>query len=382
MTFLAPLLSAGGRVFTALDANAYADQPALPGARLDLTASADARNQRAMQLIEAKDTRSAEALLRALAMELPAPNVLYNLACMEALNGQPLAAEVTLRRAIDAGWLNERHAAVDPDLATVRQLSAWPELIARMANQKLRVTPSPSELFALIPSTNSSPPGRLAMLLAQTSGRGLTVDEALANLERSFAADGTATFAVGGTAFDPASGAMAGRAAALGQMAGLQTEIDTIAASAIAIANAAQGAGVDEAGNPGQPLFSGTGAGDIDVALASATGLATAPAGAPAGSRDTANLAALLEALGAETGPGAEADALLLSLSSRVAALDTRREGLSVVAASAEAELLRETGVDLDTEAANLVRLQQAFEASSRVIQVAAELFDTLLGLR
>jgi flagellar hook-associated protein 1 FlgK len=28
------------------------------------------------------------------------------------------------------------------------------------------------------------------------------------------------------------------------------------------------------------------------------------------------------------------------------------------------------------------VRLQQAFEANSRVIQVAAELFDTLLGLR
>ena len=73
---------------------------------------------------------------------------------------------------------------------------------------------------------------------------------------------------------------------------------------------------------------------------------------------------------------------MLLGLSSRVAALDSRREGLGVVAASAEAELLRETGVDLDTEAANLVRLQQAFEANSRVIQVATELFDTLLGLR
>ena len=71
-----------------------------------------------------------------------------------------------------------------------------------------------------------------------------------------------------------------------------------------------------------------------------------------------------------------------LGLSSRVSALETRSEGLSVVAASAEAELLRETGVDLDTEAANLVRLQQAFEANSRVIQVAAELFDTVLGLR
>jgi flagellar hook-associated protein 1 FlgK len=165
-------------------------------------------------------------------------------------------------------------------------------------------------------------------------------------------------------------------------MADLQTGIDSLAASVIAIANAAQAAGSDAGGNPGQPLFAGTSAADIDLALASATGLATAPAGAPAGSRDTGNLTALLAALGAETGPAAGTDALLLGLSSRVAALDTRREGLSVVAASAEAELLRETGVDLDTEAANLVRLQQAFEANSRVIQVATELFDTLLGLR
>ena len=58
MTFLAPLLSAGGRVFTALDANSYADQPALPGAIADLRAFADTRNQRAMELILAKDFRS------------------------------------------------------------------------------------------------------------------------------------------------------------------------------------------------------------------------------------------------------------------------------------------------------------------------------------
>ncbi|MFN3863960.1 MAG: flagellar hook-associated protein FlgK [Erythrobacter sp.] len=194
--------------------------------------------------------------------------------------------------------------------------------------------------------------------------------------------DGTLAFDLGGTAFAPAGGAMAGRAAALAEMASLQTGIDSLAASVIAIANGAQAAGADAAGAPGQPLFSGTGAGDIALALSSAEGLATAPAGSPAGSRHTGNLAALLGALGAETGPAAGADALLLGLSSRVATLDRRREGLGVVAASAEAELLRETGVDLDTEAANLVRLQQAFEANSRVIQVAAELFDTLLGLR
>ena len=191
MTFLAPLLSAGGRVFTALDANSYADQPALPGAIADLRAFADTRNQRAMELILAKDFRTAEGLLRSLSLELPAPSVLYNLACLEALNGQTVAAEAQLRRAIDAGWMNEDHTASDPDLATVRQLPSWPELRTRMTDQWLRVNPGPSEPFALIPGRAGSPPGRLAMLLAPTAGRGLTVEEALANLERSVAADGT-----------------------------------------------------------------------------------------------------------------------------------------------------------------------------------------------
>lgn len=200
-------------------------------------------------------------------------------------------------------------------------------------------------------------------------------------LATTFAADGTVSFAVGGTAFVPSGGAMAGRAGALAELADLQTSLDGLAVSAITLSNTAQANGVGLDGNPGPPLFAGTGAGDITLVLASADGLATAQAGAGPGSRDTGNLAALIAALGDASGPIAGTDSLLLGLSSRVSALETRRDGLAVVSASAEAELLRETGVDLDTEAANLVRLQQAFEANSRVIQVAAELFDTILGL-
>ena len=200
-------------------------------------------------------------------------------------------------------------------------------------------------------------------------------------LATTFAADGTVSFAVGGTAFVPSGGAIAGRAGALAELADLQTSLDGLAVSAITLSNTAQANGVGLDGNPGPPLFAGTGAGDITLVLASADGLATAPAGAGPGSRDTGNLAALIAALGDASGPIAGTDSLLLGLSSRVSALETRRDGLAVVSASAEAELLRETGVDLDTEAANLVRLQQAFEANSRVIQVAAELFDTILGL-
>jgi flagellar hook-associated protein 1 FlgK len=39
------------------------------------------------------------------------------------------------------------------------------------------------------------------------------------------------------------------------------------------------------------------------------------------------------------------------------------------------------SGVNLDEEAANLIRFQQAYQASGRVLQIASKLFDTILGI-
>ena len=219
----------------------------------------------------------------------------------------------------------------------------------------------------------SPPPGEAGVLLVSggnASVLGASVDSA-----------GVASFSFGGSPFSPVSGAMAGRAAALANIGTRQTELDGVAVQTIARANAAQAAGTALDGSPGQPLFAGTSARTIEMVLAGGDGLAVAPAGSPAGSRDTGNLSALNAAFGADDGPITTTDRLLLTLSSRIAGLETTREGLAIIRDSAEAELLAETGVDLDTEAANLIRLQQAFEANSRVIQVASDIFDTILGL-
>ena len=40
-----------------------------------------------------------------------------------------------------------------------------------------------------------------------------------------------------------------------------------------------------------------------------------------------------------------------------------------------------QSGVNLDEEAANLIRFQQAYQASGKVLQIASTLFDTLLAL-
>ena len=57
-------------------------------------------------------------------------------------------------------------------------------------------------------------------------------------------------------------------------------------------------------------------------------------------------------------------------------------EALDAIAGAARLALDAQAGVDLDAEAVNLVRFQQAFQASSKAIQVASDLFDTLLAIR
>ncbi|MFM7348228.1 MAG: flagellar hook-associated protein FlgK [Erythrobacter sp.] len=276
--------------------------------------------------------------------------------------------------------VNERAqelAKINADLGGARVGTAGRAALLDARDKVLRQM---SEDFGIEPTFQ--PDGMADVVLKGTPPVSLVAGPVAQSLSVSYAADGTATFTVGGTAFAPAGGAMAGRAAALVGMAGLQVDLDTIALSVVDIANTAQAAGVAPDGTAGQPLMSGTGAGDIAAIMGSPAGLATAPGGAPAGSRDTGNLAQFIAVFGAQNGPVTRADNLMLGLSSRVSALETRSEGLSVVAASAEAELLRETGVNLDDEAANLVRLKQAFDANSRVIQVATQLFDTILNLK
>lgn len=217
-----------------------------------------------------------------------------------------------------------------------------------------------------------------------TLGGAMLVDRVTtAPLAMTTAANGTVSFAVGGNAVAIAGGSLAGRALALDRAAGEAAQLDAIAADLITRLNAVQTNGVALDGSPGQPLFSGTGAADMAVSLGSGAGLATAPAGAGAGSRDAANIHALQAALG--TG-GADVagrvNAQTLDLSSRIAARKVTSEALGAIADSSRLALARYTGVDLEHEATELIRYQQAFQASGRVMQVASDLFDTLLGIR
>jgi flagellar hook-associated protein 1 FlgK len=200
-------------------------------------------------------------------------------------------------------------------------------------------------------------------------------------LAATTAADGTLSFMLDGTPLVLAAGRLAGQAQALVALRDTHLSLDSVAASLAATANAVQASGVALDGSAGLPLFAGSNAAGLSLALTSGAGLATAPAGAGPGSRDPANLDALKAALAGADVPG-QLDRLLFSLSSGVAARRVGAEAIDAIALSARIALDQQAGVDLDAEAVDLVRFQQAFQASGKVMQVATTLFDTILAIR
>ena len=230
-------------------------------------------------------------------------------------------------------------------------------------------------------TTTIAPNQTVTVQIGGAGGEALVSGNAAAPLALTAAADGTISFSLGGAAVTPSGGLLAGNALALTKLASTHSGLNAAASSLIAAANAAQTSGVALDGSAGQPLFSGSGAGDIAVSLTSASGLATAPGGSPAGSRNPANLTALRAAV-ASADPAGKTDALLLDISSAVQGRTTTRNALTAIADNAETALNAQAGVSLDAEAVNLQRYQQAFQASGRVMQVAAALFDSILQIR
>ena len=60
----------------------------------------------------------------------------------------------------------------------------------------------------------------------------------------------------------------------------------------------------------------------------------------------------------------------------------TIADAQSAISDGAKAALTGATGVTLDSEAVSLMRFQQAYSATSRVIQVARDTFQSILEIR
>lgn len=180
----------------------------------------------------------------------------------------------------------------------------------------------------------------------------------------------------------PNGGALAGVVEGARRLADATEALNDLADRFVTDINAVQANGADLDGAPGGPIFTpGTPATRMTVAMDDPRGIAAAAAGSPANSRDASNL----QALEAARIAGAFETGVTTLITDNAAALEQRTlvaNAQTAIRDNAAAARDAVSGVDLDAEAVELLRFQQAFQASSRVIQTARDILQTLLDIR
>lgn len=222
--------------------------------------------------------------------------------------------------------------------------------------------------------------GTVAVKLGGTTGIDLVTGGDAVAVGMATASDGTVSFDVGGANVTLAGGSLAGQQMALTKLAQMKVDVDGLAEDIVTTFNAAQLTGDDLDGDPGAAIFSGITAATMTLTVSDVRKLATAPLGSATGSRDAGNLTNIRNTLGA-LNPANGMDQILFDISGTLAGRNITLEALQTIAGTAQIALSAQSGVDLDAEAVNLVRYQQAFQASGKVMQVASDIFDTLLGI-
>lgn len=252
---------------------------------------------------------------------------------------------------------------------------------ASLADQRDQLLEQMSSLTDVNVSLDSA--GR-AIVRAGGAGGPVMVDAREAG-EVNFARAGSATVvsvthSQFSTSFTPVGGALGGLVEGAQRITAARQHLDTIAADFVEGVNTLQRAGDDLDGNAGQDLFEVTGtASDFKVAIDDGRGIAAAARAG--GQRDASNLAALAKLRGTgdfEAGLTGMVTDNAATLKQRSLVADAQSAILDG-AVTARSEV---SGVNLDSEAVDLVRFQQAYQASSRVIQVARETLQSLLDIR
>ncbi|MBE2991816.1 flagellar hook-associated protein FlgK [Sphingomonas sp. CFBP 13603] len=253
---------------------------------------------------------------------------------------------------------------------------------AQLADQRDQLLDQMSTLTDV--STAFDDLGRATVRLGGTSGTVFVVGNQSGQASFTRNDEGAVQFAVTRdgvtTDLSPTGGALAGMAEGAQRIAAARESLNGIASDFTTQVNLVQAQGLDLSGKPGAALFeTGTNPTDITVSLTDPRGIAAA--GATGGVRDASNLAAL-QAL--RTSGGFETRTTTL-IAGNAAALEQRKtvaDAQGAIRDGAVASLASSSGVDLDSEAVDLLRFQQAYQASSRVIQTARDTFQTILDLR
>jgi len=194
------------------------------------------------------------------------------------------------------------------------------------------------------------------------------------------ASDGRLSLVVSGlgaqTAVTPQSGSLAGLVDVSNTIASRREALDATAATFASVINTWNQAGIDRDGVAGAALISGTTATTIAVATTDLSKIAAASTTGVANGNALA-----LKDYRNSSGPEAKWALLVSTHAQSVSAAKAEQSATAAQRDGALQALDEVAGVDLDVEAAQLLRYQQAYSGSARIIQVARETLQDIFNL-
>jgi flagellar hook-associated protein 1 FlgK len=216
-----------------------------------------------------------------------------------------------------------------------------------------------------------------AAIIRTPAGDPLVEGDSIATVTFGVSAGGLLSFGIApATLLAPASGRLAGLAEGAAHISTQRSALDSLAGQLSNTLNSAHQAGVNANGSPGKPLlnFNGSAAGLTAAALAIAE-VATANA-----SGSNGNILAF-NSIRASSGLEQNISAFITQQAQITSAVRAQEAAASGRRDGAFAARDAVGAVDLDREAADLLRFQQAYEAAARTIQVARETMQTILNI-
>jgi flagellar hook-associated protein 1 FlgK len=254
---------------------------------------------------------------------------------------------------------------------------------AQLMDQRDTILSQMSELVDI--DTTMDPIGRATVRIGGSSGPAFVQGAMTGTVSYARDDNGKIGFSVTmrsvTTHITPNGGTIAGLVDGAERVAALRQELNAVATGFVTAVNDNQKAGKDQTGATGIDLFAvGDSPTEIGIAKAFTSGSQIA-AGTGGGLRDASNLATL-EQKRVSAGFEASLTTLVTGNATAYKQKNTIAEAQAAIRDGAATALSVSTGVNLDSEAVDLIRFQQAYAASSRVIQIARETMQTILDIR
>ena len=279
---------------------------------------------------------------------------------------------------LDVQATNNALSALAQLNANLRVATAGGTVRAAIEDDRDRLIDSIAERIGVVASTN--PDGTTRLVLADAPGSVLVDSSETASFGLSVAADGRLTLQVtnstGTATANPGSGRIAGLIESADATANRRADLDTLAIDFATQLNAWSALGQDQSGAAGAALLDASG-GAIGLRA-----LVTDPALVPAarGGVSNGNLL-VLDGLRGATGVERRWTAIVTGHAQQLASAKSENAAAAAWRDTSFGSLDEVTGVDLDREAADLLRFQQAYSAAARIIQVGRETVQDLLNI-